>query len=124
MTAFDDKFLPLATRLITKFGRPATWVKFGVNSYDATTRDVVKAGVTTYTVTVTPPDMTSNENKTNDDVQLEGATIFLAGENLAFTPAVNDKIELDNQQDVWKVDSVESIYSGSLIAAYKIILNK
>ncbi len=126
MTQFDDKFLPLATSLIAKFGRNMDFI---VQSDGVLVgREVIGEIERTYTVLASPPlEMTSLASAgiqylNEDIVKKADRFIILAAENLPFTPALTNRVQFNNREA--SIVSIVEIFSGDFIAAYILFINQ
>jgi hypothetical protein len=125
MTAFDDKFVPLATKLLAKFGIDATiTVENTGDTYDPTTGTYTSAGAdATHVIKVTPPYPYRNYLEASDISRHNRLTAYFAAENLPFDPLVDRwKMTLDGK--TYENMEINPLQSGDKIAAYELILEK
>lgn len=115
MTALDEKFRPLATRLIAKFGSAITYTTVTAGTYSTSTSEVTntEASVSTY-ATIAAADETSFKGGTI----LTGDKKFTIPAEALTAPKAGDKITLSGI--IHAVIDVREIWSGEQIAAYVI----
>jgi len=122
MTLIDDIMLPQAKDLLDTYGKPATWRELSP-TYDDETRETTFGAATEHTVSVSPPSRYTSRLVDGDLIQAGDMQTILAGQNLPFTPT-EGKHELQIDNDVWRVVSVNPVRSGKNIAIWKVQLRK
>lgn len=115
MTALDQKFRPLATRLIAKLGAAITYTVVTAGTYNEATGEVLntETSVSTY-ATIAAADAASFEGGTI----LAGDKKFTIPAEALTAPKAGDKITIGGV--IHKVIDVREIWSGEQIAAYVI----
>jgi hypothetical protein len=126
--ALDSTFRPLAVALISRFGTPAT-LRRRTASFSAATGRTTNTDVDT-AVVITPPAPAKQSRKGAGAAEgSESLTIeamfqcMLAAQGLAVVPtALTDHVVHDGKE--WHVVDVEKVWSGNLVAAYKLTLKE
>lgn len=113
MTTLDDRMVPLARRMIDKYGKAMTFTKITPGSYNPATS--ATTGVTT-TDYATKGVMDSSRKYFGDDlVQEQDVTVLMAADGMpSVTPG--DQIMWDGT--LYSVVVPRPIYSGEQIALY------
>lgn len=124
MTQFDDKFLPLAKRLVDKFGKVVTYEERpDPSSYDPTTGGVDETiALPTYSVKIAPPDQYKDFFIDGEIIEVGDTKTIIAAQGLEFTPTKGSAFFIDNT--VWRIVNIGPLYSGELIAAYVLQLRQ
>jgi hypothetical protein len=134
-TAFDTRFRALANRLITDvFGTDATLSRES-ETFDEVTNLPTDGSPTTYPLAISPP--TFADIQEIADIQERDGERVLATDMFCLTPAANaggtniaglplnvDKDTLTFDGVVYKVVGFNPVYSGDLVAMYKIHMRK
>lgn len=128
-TVLDDILVPKAKDLIDRFGKVATFKVQSSETYDTAT-GITGETETEVSVKVTPPSPYNDRLVDNDliragDMQIAFAPTALdetTGVAISFTPENGMKVVLDSA--TWKVERVNSVYSGDSIALYVLTLRK
>ena len=117
-TALDDELLPEVLAIIDELGKSVSVaVTTGAASVPST--GAVSEGTTTsYTVKATPPSPYESKFVDGDLIRAGDSRIFLAGQDLAFTPNAGQRITIDSDQ--WLAVSVNAIYSGELVCVWEV----
>lgn len=111
----DTKMRAVAETLIERFGKVVSWTSYS-DSPDPTTGQVDRTA-TQHTPTISPP-VGPNQNYVPGQVIEQGEfDVMLAATAITFTPKVGDEVEIDSL--TYTVVKADSIYSGTLVAAYK-----
>ena len=116
-TVLDTKLLPVATRLLTRFGKDITYVAKGQLQYDPTEGDVCEESADVpHVVKSIPPGNYSTffaaGTLTLEDMFMTG----VAGQNLAFTPKPGMMAIVDNAR--YRIRKAIPVYSGESIALW------
>ncbi|MBW7990040.1 MAG: hypothetical protein FVQ84_08505 [Planctomycetes bacterium] len=122
MTALDDKLVPAALALITKFGISANITTITGNTYDPTTSSTAVGTPVVNAVTITPLVPAANKFIDGDLVKVGDVESFIAGIGLGFTPIPGLLVEVGS--DDWKIVRVDTLSSGDSVAAYQMFLRK
>ena len=117
VTALDTKLRPKTVELIEKYGKSVTWTVTSGGTYVPATGSTSGATSTPYTVKVTPPEPYTSKFIDGDTIRVGDALIYLAAQDLAFTPAENQHVTVDGV--VWVVVRVNAIYSGDLVCLWE-----
>lgn len=122
MTKLDDKLVPVALKLINKFGKDMSYTVITTEgSYDPATREITGAGDTTYdNVKSAPPEEYTIRFINGDSIKQGDLKTMIAGKDALFTPTNNMYVEFDGLKFAAIV--VAPLYSGDLIAAWEIRL--
>lgn len=127
-TAFDTRFRSLARRMVDQFGTSATLSRANETMDEVTNMPTVGAP-TTYALDISPP--TFADIQDIDGVRVLSTDMFtitpaasIGGTNIAGLPPNLDKDTLTFDGAVYKIVGFNPVYSGDLIAAYKIHLRK
>jgi len=121
MTAFDAKFVPLALKLINKFGRSATIVDDSAQTFNAATGKMVGT-VAEEVITISPPIDVDKRFVDNDVVKASDVTIFIAASGLNTTPEQGMKVKFSSR--TMRIVKVMELWSGNSITAYRLVLNR
>lgn len=119
MATLDALFPGLAARLIDRFG--------AVASLETVTKvdDLVSGNVTETAVTakikITPPEPFTIGLIDGTLVEAGDMTTLVAGQDMATAPTAN-RDRLVFAADTWQIVAVDPIYSGDLVAAYRLQL--
>lgn len=117
MTALDEKFVPLALKLVTKFGITATLFTYS-GGYTPSSGSNARTETPT-SVTATPPQKVRQE-LASKEIKVSDSFTYLAASGLTVTPARDSKITLSGQK--WHVVRVDPLISGDSTAAYRLFL--
>lgn len=120
MTDLDDRLIPIVADIIADVGKSVIFTKFTLSEYDPTTGEATEGGPVSYTELVSPPSRVKYEFINGDTVQENDVEIILPSEDLEFTPVIDMAVTIDS--DDYKIAKVGPIYSGELVAAYKLLL--
>lgn len=117
-TVLDEKFLPLATRMVNKFGKSLLYQGRGGATFDPATGVASASPDPTALVGV----ISSADRYRVDGVNVEATDRFVLVAGEAVTPEVGDYLYLGESTDDEKVKIVNimAIYSGELVAAYEV----
>lgn len=120
-TAFDETFVPLALRLVAKFGVD---MLFTINEavdggYDRTTGDVTPTDVA-YTRKASPPAPINKKYVNGDTIRESDMEIWVAASGIEFTPVVGMLVTHVGQ--AYRATVADPFFSGDSIAAYRIIV--
>lgn len=114
-TVLDTKILPKVLAILEKYGRTVTVV------IKARTKDwstgIVSTTTATHTVKCSPPEPFNQRYVDGDLIRVGDMETLFAAQDLPFTPALNMRID-----DKWTAIRVDPIYSGDLVAAWKVQL--
>jgi hypothetical protein len=116
MTELDDDLVPETLALIDEFGLDAIFtVDAGVFN-DATSTWTPAPTISIRKVT--PPTL---ERRQAAGVLVETTISYVAAKDLPFTPAVSMLVSIDGRE--FRLSNVQAIYSGSLVAIWKLGLD-
>lgn len=118
VTTLDTKLVPKAAELVELYGKSVTWGVTSGGSYNPASGDVTGSSTTSYTVKVTPPEPYSERWIDGDLVRVGDAKVYLAAQDLAFTPSAGQTVTID--ATVWKAVSANAIYTGESIALWEV----
>lgn len=122
MTQLDTVFLPLATELLTEYGKAATFHAYTGGSYTPSTGTGSPGSETQYSKKIIPPYNVDLSFVDGDTIRVGDMMTGLAAENLEFTPVEGMKVTVESQ--AWSVVKVQPVYSGESIALYQLILRR
>lgn len=117
-TALDLQIGPAVLAVIARVGKVVTWTVKSGGTKNPTAGTVDGVTTTNYTVKCSPPSAYEQRYVDGKLIQQGDAKLILAGQGLAFTPALGQSVTIDGV--VWRVLGVDPIYSGELIAAWKV----
>lgn len=119
-TELDQKFLPLVTRLLDRFGKNVTFKIRTGTTFNTLTGERTAGTIVEYVRKVSPPSkferfFSSNEASIEADLE-----VLLAAEGLTFALKKSDIVEIDSSD--YEILQIEPIYSGELVCAYRLML--
>ena len=122
-TAMDEKFIPMALRMIEKFGKTVEIKIYPDAVYGPTTGETAVGGYVRYVKKIIPPYPYEQKYIDGDIVQQGDLQTGIAGSGLGFTPEPGlTKITIDTL--VWNIVNMKPIYSGEQIAMFQLQLRK
>lgn len=113
-TAFDDKMVPLAFRLIEKRGVSATFTRKTNPGYDPATRLGTNTP-TTFTRKIVPPEVVGQLDL-DEKVQTGDMKTHVAAKDLPHIPQEKDFLTLSSV--TWTLVKIKEVWSGEQIALY------
>ena len=124
--AFDNVFRPVGTTLVNLFGVPATYTAKTDSGID-TESGLPFTQEDAQTLTMTPPSAYKIEEVDGTIVQRHDMNVYISGEawDLVFPdvqPQIGDEVLINNQE--YTVVNPNPVYSGLLVAAYKLQLRR
>ena len=123
MTALDDKFVPLAKRLLDEKGATAYAVIEGASVYDPTTREYTDVPPSEVEIKVTPPYPARHFLQGAEVTEERHLVSFFAASGLTFDPVkVRWALKIDNV--IYDNMEVNPIRSGDEIALYELELRR
>jgi hypothetical protein len=126
-TELDGVFVPLALDLINTYGKSVHAAISNDGVYDPTAGNMQSPTTQYYPIKISPPSP-KTASFSPSDVDISGMmTAYVAASGLAFTPVPGMKIIFDkglSSEDSWGAHSVLPIYSGELIAVWKLDLSQ
>jgi len=119
-TVLDTKLRPKVVSLLGKYG---TSYVIGVNAgaYNPGT-GATASSVTSYTVDGSPPTPYSSRYIDGDLIRHGDLWFIIAGQDIGFTPKEGQLVTFQTKK--FHIVSVEAMYSGDLIAAYRLQVRK
>lgn len=121
-TSLDTKLRPKVLAVIAQYGKAVSFAVDSGGTHSASTGTVSGTSTTTYSVTVTPPAPYASKFIDGDTIRDGDALIYLAAQDLAFTPAAGQRVTIDSA--VWTVTRANAIYSGELVCAWEVGLRR
>ena len=118
--ALDTKMRAVANTLIERFGKSVQWTTY-TDSVNPTTGTVDRTASAS-TVTISPPVGPNSAYEPNQLLDLGEFEVMLAASAIIFTPKVGDEVDIDSV--TYTSIAVDSIYSGSQIAAFRVRLRR
>lgn len=115
MTEFDDKFRPLATKMLNKYGKTVIFGSMTDGTYDTVTGSVSRSASVT-TVKARVRDYSPKEFR-QGLIIVGDKEVSIAAEGIG-TPKPGDTVTIDSS--VYKVLASESVWSGEQVALYKL----
>ena len=119
-TSLDTKLIPKTLEIINKFGKTVTFKERQISSYSANDGQAIETGVILHSSKVSPPEKFQKRFVDGDIVKESDLAVILPASGLTWMPKRDLEVEFDNE--VWKIMSVEPIFSGEQIVAYTIQL--
>lgn len=119
-TQFDATMVPLATKMLAKFGTTATFYVPTSSTYDPTTGAETEAGVTATSWLSTPPMPVGHRLLQREVVKQGDMVVYIAAESITFTPALGMRVGLAARS--WRIVELLTYYSGDSIAIYELVL--
>jgi len=117
-TEFDDEVYDL----IEDTGITAKFYTYGTESYDPTTGEFTRSGASVHTEKVTPPVGYDNKFIDGDTVKEGDMNILLSNYDLSFDVVPGVEVEFNDQR--WKVVTVKPIYSGEQISVWDLQIRR
>lgn len=115
----DATFRPLATKLLAKFGRTATYTRVTEGTYDPATGTVTNTETTS---TIKTYQSSPNDTQLASGQYTANSAIFLvSAEELGFIPSPTDKITIGTD---WTIERVKKYSSGEFDALYECVANQ
>lgn len=119
----DATLRPTADRLIGKLGKSATLTRESQGTFDPGSGTYTGGGTTDYSVTVTPPRRFRQDQIDGQLVQQNDFEVSVAALNLSIAPtqgddATSDTLTMDGT--VYQIIRVQPVYSGQLVAYYRL----
>ncbi len=122
-TRLDAKFVPLVLSKLETFGKDAVFTVYPSAGYDPTTGKLTPGTGTPYTVKIIPPYPYEHGYRGPDVIQAGDMQTGIAASGLAFTPKPDAMtVTIDGQ--VYRIVSVEPIYSGEQVCLYLLQLRR
>lgn len=125
MTTILDKKIPsVVENILSEYGKDAVFTVETTN-YDATTGEVTVLTTVDYTRKISPPGQAVKflfAEMFKNSVKVTSFLSMVGNYNLGFTPTLGMKVTFDSV--VYKITQVQPVYSGELIAAYQLILDR
>ena len=124
--AFDNVFRPVGSTLVDLYGVPSTYTAKTDSGIDTTT-GLPSTTENSQTLTMTPPSAYKIEEVDGSIIQSHDMNTYIAGEawDLAFPsvqPQIGDEVTINGQE--YTVVNPNPVYSGLLVAAYKLQLRR
>jgi len=119
VTVLDDKLVPKAKELLTKFGRTVTY-RTNAATFDPVNSTLTGGSITNTSVLIVPPFPFERRLIDNDKVVEGDMLTYIAAKDSPVTPAL-EGILIDGAQE-WRVVSVDTIYTGDELALWKLQL--
>lgn len=121
MTVLDAKLRDAAKATLDKYGTSVTWHSIAKSGYTPASGSAASSD-TAHSVKISPPSPVTGLTVGNDAIEDGEANTNIAAKDLAFTPAIGDEVEIDGER--WVAQQVSPVYSGDLVAIYKVRLRK
>lgn len=112
-----NKYLRAALQQINQHGQVCTYIAVLEGSYNVETGSAVNTE-STYSVKMYKKHLRATQYNYPNLVNKDAALFYLVNYNLAFTPAVKDKITLGS--DIYTVDSIQSHTAEGAVVLYRI----
>ena len=128
VTSLDKTMVPLALKLLTKFGKPMLMTNNSGGTYDPTTSSVTNTNPPTQTVYGLPEEYAESIRFLGEKMKVPSAIgendkkVTIASSGLAFVPAIGYTLQIDS--DSFNIVGVGIIWSGTLPAVYVIHIRK
>lgn len=122
-TILDDALVPVALDLIDTLGQSATFYVPGTKEFDPETNEVTEEDVDEISRKISPPSPYDVKYIDGDIVRANDLQAYVAGSGLTFVPVLGMKVGLIDGT-TWQIVRSEPLYSGELIAAYRLQMRK
>lgn len=116
-----DKYLAIILRAITQHGQTCSYTVVTEGVYDVETSSTSNTD-TSYSIKMYKKHLRANQFNFPNMIGRESALFYLANNKLTFTPAIKDKITINNI--VYSVDSITEHSANGAIVLYKILAVK
>ena len=116
----DAKFRPLATKLLSAYGKLVVYKRTTQGAYDPTTGSVATT-TTTYPIHVMLQNPDDSQLATGQ-YRVDQVLVTISAEELSIEPSPNDKIAIDGVD--WNVSMVSFVSSGEQKALFTCVINK
>jgi hypothetical protein len=116
-----DRYLALTVKALNQHGKICTYIAVQEGYYDVETSSTSNTE-TSYQLIMYKKHVRANQYNFPNMIGRDSALFHLANNNLAFTPAVKDKITLDST--TYTIDSITEHAADGLIILYKILAVK
>ena len=123
-TPLDDILVPAALNIIDTYGQNATFHITGVDEgdYDPETRTTTFPAQVNTTRKISPPEPYDKKFVDGSTIQSEDLQTYVAGSGLTFTPV--NGMQVTVQTVIYNIKSVQTLMSGTQIAAYLLQIRK
>lgn len=121
-TNLDKTFKVKVPYLLNKMGKSATVKVPGSVVYNPATRVSTASSVVDHSVKITPPRGYKANMIDGEVIQKGDRQCLMEAQDIGFTPTPALQIVYDSE--TWEIKGVEEIYSGELIAAYRLQLRR
>jgi len=122
-TSLDKKFLPMALRLVTKYGKLVQFDTYPDEVYTPSTGENVPGDSVVFYKKIIPPYGYEQKYVNGDSVQAGDMQTGIAASGLEFVPQPSlTKVTIDTKQ--WNIINMMPIYSGEQICMYLLQLRK
>jgi hypothetical protein len=119
LTALDDKLVPKAKELLTKFGRTVTY-RTNSATFDPVESELTGGAITNTSVLIVPP-FPYDRRLIDGDKVMEGDMLtYIAAQDAPVTPTLEGTIV--DGTEVWRIISVDKLYTGDSLALWKLQL--
>lgn len=115
-TVLDDALLPAVFNLLNTLGKDLQYSIPKAGEYDVADGSLVRGNPDVFTVKSIPPFMAKDMFNLSSLLKQSSRVTGVAGSGLAFTPAENIQVTLDNE--LFVIDVVEPIYSGESVVLW------
>lgn len=113
-----DVIVPKIAALLAKVGRSIDYLSTPLSSYDVASGKVLTGDHTATPVVSTPP-LQFSKRYDGDTIKRDDLAVFIQP---TLTPAVGNRLRIDSQ--TYNIVNVMPLYTGTLIAAFKLQLRK
>jgi len=121
VTEFDNEMVPEAQAILDEFGMDVI-LTYETGTYDAATGSVSTPAPTTETVKMSPPVPIEMKYVDGDVIKHGDVEAYLAAQDLVNTPRNGMKVTIKGE--VFQAVEASPLYSGELIAAWKLRLRR
>ena len=118
----DATLRPVARQLINQFGKTVTLSKVTQGTYDPVSGTYSSGCTTDHTVKVSPPESYDQADIDGSLVQRDDFEVQLAALGAPAIPEIGDTITMDGES--YSIITAPPVYSGELIAVYKLQCRK
>ena len=113
-----DRYLEITIKALNQHGKNCTYTIVQEGAYDVETGSTTNTE-TSYTIKMYKKHIRANQYNFPNMIGRDSALFHLANNNLAFVPAVKDKITIDSI--TYTIDSITEYAADGIVILYKIL---
>ncbi|MBX3380112.1 MAG: hypothetical protein KF805_08445 [Phycisphaeraceae bacterium] len=123
-TALDTKIAAKLPPIVAKYGKDVSITRNPTSVAQPGLGTVTAGAPSTATYKVTPPQGVSTRLIDGENILVGDHEVYLPNQSLAWTPRVEDSLVVTIDGVPWKCVAIEPVYSGELIAVWRLVLRK